>query len=239
MSPSEVEIPSTRSGKGDILIFDHRIELKYANIEKPEKLDSILGDVELLLQSKISFFILGVRSDRESYSKHIHRYINLPKVRKKDAELGVGVQNLDGKSYNSLGLFLPAAFTHELQDITERDPDDPGGQGNRSSSYMSFEAAHSISRSCFIDTAFGLLHVDVIGSYEDGMICMLFKRADSIDIVQRAIRNSYDIVIPYEPTPFHIAVLELVDAKARSKKGSASVRALDELVESGIPLIRI
>lgn len=234
ISENNVEIPSTRSGHGDIKIFNRRIELKYASNEKQETLDDILDDFELLLDSKIEFLIVAMKLDPAIIENHLHRCIHFPKLKQEGEVVTFGTRTFDNTQYRSIAIFLAATYPHAPTIITETP-----GKGNKSSSYLSFEKAHSISRSSFLSTPKGVIHVDVVGSREDGLICFLFKRADDVDlVVSQQVQQPIQINIPYDPN-ITIAECTRVDVWSRSRKREGVTCVSDTLIESAVPNIRI
>lgn len=233
ISENNVEIPSTRSGHGDIKIFNRKVELKYASNEKQEKLDSIIEDFELLLEAKIEFLIVAMKLDPAPIEDHLHRCVHFPKLKQSGEDADFGRKVFNSSFYRTISIFLAATHPHEPIKITETP-----GQGNKSSSYISFENCHSISRSSFLKTPSGHIHVDVIGSREDGLICYLFKRADNIVFVEDPIIKEASIEIPYDP-PIRIAGCKHVDVWSRSRKKAGVQHVSNVLLESNVPLINI
>jgi hypothetical protein len=233
ISENNVEIPSTRSGHGDIKIFNRRIELKYASNEKQETLDSIVEDFELLLDTKIEFLIVAMKLDPGVLENHLHRCVHFPKLKQEGELATFGRKTHDGIEYRHISIFLAATYPHAPTVITETP-----GKGNKSSSYLSFECAHCVSRSSFLSTPKGLIHVDVIGSREDGLICFLFKRADYITLVKNPITQVVPIEIPYVP-PITIAEYAPVDVWSKSRKRNNAVLVSNILVEAQVPNFNI
>ena len=108
ISPNNTEIPSTRSGSGDIRIFGRKIELKYVNPEKRDKLDTILADIDLLLDSKVEFCIVALRFDSEYKDAHLVRTVDLPLLANKRATVPIAQHT--PYNYYGPGVFLPACF---------------------------------------------------------------------------------------------------------------------------------
>jgi hypothetical protein len=230
ISENNVEIPSTRSGHGDIKIFNRKIELKYASTEKQEDLDSITEDFELLLESRIEFSIVAAKIDTPIIENHLHRCIHFPKLKQEGEAADFGRRTHDGAQYRNISIFLAATYPHAPTIITETP-----GKGNKSSSYLSFESSHSLSKSSFLTTHKGLIHVDVVGSREDGLICFLFKRANNIELVRTApAHGPIQIEIPYAP-PIRIATCTHVDVWSRSKKRQERSYVNNVLLESQVP----
>jgi hypothetical protein len=207
ISPNNTEIPSTRSGSGDIRIFGRKIELKYVNPEKRDKLDTILADLDLLLESKVEFCIVALRSDSEHKDNHLVRTVELPLLAVNNAVAPIAQHA--PHNYYGPGVFLPACFPHAIErtSITE------GGKSKRTNSYLSIEHAHNIERSSFLTVGTNHLHVDVIGSREDGLLIFLYKRADEVTFEVKT--PAQDIFVPYAPAPLRLASLERVDAKTK------------------------
>lgn len=165
ISPNNVEIPSTRSGHGDIRIFGRRIELKYANGEKGDSLDAVLEDFDLLLQYKIEFCLVVLRLDVAVRDDYLHSVIKVPALAKGKPVQAFPRHYVDEESYCGPAIFLGAVYPHEVGAITPR-----AGKGKNATAYLSFEPAHSIERSYFLEVATRLVHCDVLGSREDGFL---------------------------------------------------------------------
>lgn len=227
IAPSSVEIPSTRSSKGDIIIFGRRIELKYASAEKCEGLGEFLQDFELLLEGKIEFSIMAVRIARGD--RHLHSCVNLPMLAKTGAAADFGVRNFGNSTYKSTGIFLSATFPHPPVPIEVRQ-----GRGKNSTSYLSFENATAIARSSFLEVAGLAVHVDVVGSQEDGLICFLFKRAENM-VFEAAGGSAWtSIDIPYAPSPISIAKVRNVDALSRARKTGGGAPVSQRVIEPNV-----
>lgn len=207
ISPNNTEIPSTRSGAGDIRIFGRKIELKYVNSEKRDGLDSILADIDLLLEKKVEFCIVALRLDVETRDNHLVHTVGIPLLRARSAVAPIA--NHPPHNYYGPGIFLPACFTHENRRITVTE----GGVSHRTNSYLSLESAHNLERSCFLQLADCDLHVDVIGSREDGLLILLYKRAD--DITFETTVAASDILVPYDPAPIRIASISRVNVQSK------------------------
>ena len=87
ISPNNTEIPSTRSGAGDIRIFGRKIELKYVSHEKRDKLDTILADLDLLIESKVEFCIVAIRFAVDHRDGDLVRAVDLPLLKNTGAWL--------------------------------------------------------------------------------------------------------------------------------------------------------
>lgn len=220
ISPNNTEIPSTRSGAGDIRIFGRKIELKYVNPEKRDKLDWILADIDLLLESKVEFCIVALRFDAEHQDGHLVRSVDLPLLANKNATAPIaphGVQN-----YYGPGIFLPACYPHEIKRISVM----IDGKSKRTNSYLSVERTQNMERSSFVKIGANYLHVDVIGAREDGLLMLLYKRAD--DIRFESIIPAQDIFVPYQPAPLKIGSIERVAVWSAPKLTGRKSAVLEE-----------
>lgn len=202
ISPNNTEIPSTRSGAGDIRIFGRKIELKYVNAEKRDKLDTILADLDQLIDSKVEFCIVAIRFTAEHKDSHLVRAVDLPLL----ASSGVNAPVADHPPHNYYGpgIFLPACHIHSINRISVT----TDGKTKKTNSYISVEHVHNIERSSFIAIGSHRLHVDVIGSKEDGLLTFLYKRADEVDL--EVLQAPQDINVPYTPNPLRLASIERV-----------------------------
>lgn len=232
VSPSNVEIPSTRSANGDIIIFGRRIELKYASAEKREGMSEFLQDFELLLAGKIDFAALAIRADRDD--RHVHSCVHMPKLPKTGGAANFADRAFDSKSYKQAAVFLSATFPHAPESIVVR-----AGKGNVATSYLSFERAPAIARSSFLETHWGLIHTDVVGSQEDGLICFLFKRADDVTLDTVSKSGSVSLAIPYSPNPIPLAQCRRVNAVCKTRKTVAGAAVWERTVEVDIPAFNI
>ena len=223
ISPNNTEIPSTRSGAGDIKIFGRKIELKYVNPEKRDKLDTILADLDLLLESKVEFCIVALRFDSDHKDNHLVRTVDLPLLAVAGAAAPIA-QHAPGNYYGP-GVFFPACYPHSITrpSITE------GGKSKKTNSYLLVEHAHNIERSSFLTVGANNLHVDVVGSREDGLLILLYKRADEVTFDVKT--PAQDICVPYAPAPLRIASIERVDVLA--KPGLAGRK--QRVIESDVP----
>jgi hypothetical protein len=204
ITPNNTEIPSTKSGAGDIRIFGRRIELKYSNPEKRDTHDAILEDIELLLESKVEFCIVALRFDYDHKDGDLVRAVDLPLLRATRAVAPIAIRKHSSANYYGPGIFLPACFVHEIKRIT-RDK-------KKTNSYLSVEQVHNLERSCFLQIGPHLLHVDVIGSREDGLLTFLYKRADQVRFEVKVAAQ--DVTVPYSPAPIRIASIERGDVFA-------------------------
>jgi hypothetical protein len=203
ISPNNTEIPSTRSGSGDIRIFGRKIELKYVNSDKRDSLDTILADIDLLLDSKVEFCIVALRLDAEHKDSHLVHTVGLPLLRARGATAPIAVHT--PYNYFGPGIFLPACFPHEIKRISITD----AGTTKKTNSYLSLEQVQNIERSSFLRIGTNDIHVDVIGSREDGLLMFLYKRADDVTFQQTVAPQ--DIQFHYSPAPIRIASIERVD----------------------------
>ncbi|GKW10956.1 MULTISPECIES: hypothetical protein [Pectobacterium] len=227
ISPNNTEIPSTRSGSGDIRVFGRKIELKYINADKRDKLDTILADLDCLIDSKIEFCIIAIRFTVEHKDNHLVRAVDLPLVSSTNA--AVPIANHYPHNYYGPGIFLPACYIHEIRRI----PIAEGGKSKKTNSYISVEHVHNIERSCFIQIGKNILHVDIIGSKEDGLLTFLYKRADKITIT--TLQDSKDIFIPYTPFPLKLASVERVNISTNS----SLIGRKTSLIEENVSLFKI
>lgn len=220
ISPNNTEIPSTRSGSGDIKVFGRKIELKYVNAEKRDKLDDILSDIDLLIDSKVEFCIVAIRFTINHKDNHLARAVDLPHVPLGGASAPVA--NHAPHNYYGPGIFLPACWIHSVDRISITE----NSKSKKTNSYISVELVHNIERSCFIKIGNNILHVDVIGSKEDGLLTFLYKRADEIST---NIKDpSQDICIPYSPAPLKIASFERVDIFSQPSLTGRKVVMIEE-----------
>lgn len=236
ISPNNVEIPSTRSAHGDIKIFGRKIEIKYANNEKIEKLEDFLGDFDLLLDDKIEFSIIAIRTDVVHTDNFLHNCVRLPMLKK-----GGGMQGLcqhisqsSGKArlskqykYNGPSVFLPAVYSHKVIGLKTR-----VGKGKNSTAYLSFENINAIERSSIIYVEGNYIHCDVIGSREDGFIAFLYKKMKGLKIDKKFIGN---ITIEYKPDNIELASKYIANVKINSQNPLGNYKFL----ERDIPLYKI
>ena len=234
ISPNNVEIPSTRSGHGDIRIFGRKIELKYASNEKVESLDAVLEDFDLVLEDKIEFSIVAIRLDATSTDNHLHRAVKLPMLAKAGAGTNFGDHGTTPNVYKGISIFLAATFPHAPKPITMKT-----GKGKNATSYLSFENAPAITRSSFMETPRGLVHVDAIGCKEDGLIIFLYKKAHHIKLEDVAEAALSSIEIPYAPVPIKIASVRLVNAFSERKKFAGNLALELCLQENNVPCYKI
>ncbi|WP_129515582.1 hypothetical protein [Burkholderia stabilis] len=202
ISPNNTEIPSTRSGSGDIRIFGRKIELKYVNPDKRDKLDIILADIDLLLDLKVEFCIVALRFDSDHNDEHLVRTVDLPLLATSRAVAPIAPHG--PHNYYGPGIFLPACYPHDIKRISIAN----NGRSKKTNSYLSIERAHNIERSSFITIGLNNFHVDVIGAREDGLLIFLYKRADEVEF--RRVTAPQDIEVPYQPIPIRLAAIERV-----------------------------
>lgn len=233
ISPSNVEIPSTRSGHGDIKIFGRKIELKYASNEKREQLKDIIDDFSLLLESKIEFSIVSIKLDVSPTDNFLHRCIHMPMLAKTGSPPSFGDLEDNENTYKQISIFLAATYPHAVTTVTLRE-----GKGKNSTAYLSFETTSSISRSSFLELPECLIHIDVVGSKEDGLVSFIFKRANNL-VLEDIEGTEVDICIPYEPNPIFIAKSRSVNAYSKSKKSSGGVHVNSTCIASEVPCIKI
>lgn len=207
ISPNNTEIPSTRSGAGDIRIFGRKIELKYVNAEKRDKLDTILADLDQLIDSKVEFCIVAIRFTSEHKDCHLVRAVDLPLLASNGAT--VPIADHAPHNYYGPGIFLPACHIHGIDRISVT----ADGKTKKTNSYISVEHVHNIERSSFIAIGAHRIHVDVIGSKEDGLLTFLYKRADAVDF--EVLQAPQDITVAYAPAPLRLASIERVRASTK------------------------
>jgi hypothetical protein len=215
ISPNNVEIPSTRSAHGDIKIFGRRIEVKYANSEKNETLDKVLEDFDLLLESKIEFALVALRLDVTQTDNYLHTCIRVPMLKANGAAQDFAAHSFNGSTYTGVGIFLPGTFPHAPKPLKLR-----VGSGKNSTTYLTFENSSSIDRSAVLEIQDNLIHVDVIGSKEDGFIAFLFKRMDGFELIEHQMTHRV-IHIPYDPTPILLAKCRVVNVRTKNRKYAA------------------
>ncbi|WP_155744926.1 hypothetical protein [Burkholderia vietnamiensis] len=222
ISPNNTEIPSTRSGSGDIRIFGRKIELKYVNPEKRDKLDIILADIDLLLDSKVEFCIVALRFDSDHNDEHLVRTVDLPLLATTRATAPIAPHG--PHNYYGPGVFLPACYPHAIKRISIA----KSGSSSKTNSYLSVERAHNIEVSSFIQIGPNNLHVDVIGTREDGLLILLYKRADEVTFQQ--VTAPQDINVPYQPAPIRLAAIERVSALSAPQLPGRKPTMLEENV---------
>ncbi len=233
ISPNCVEIPSTRSGRGDINIFGRKIELKYASRQKQVGIVSIIADCDRLLRQEVEFCIVSISLETDAEDSYVDTCIPLPVMNPATVTPDFGNTGAAPNIYRKVSLFLAATYPHFIN-ITA-----PGAVGRPTYRYLSFEDVSAISRSSFLQTFQGLIHVDVIGSREDGLITFLYKRADQVQADPLAASPIQDIKIPSAPNPVIIGQYQLVDAVSRTQKTGATKPLGKKIVETGVPCFRI
>jgi hypothetical protein len=236
VSPNNVEIPSTRSGNGDIKIFGRKIELKYASSDKREGLGSFLEDFDLLLNSRIEFCIMAIKLDASKDDKYVHRCVHLPMLPQSGALGTFGNRSIAGSTYKSISVFLSATYPHASTKMKVR-----VGKGKNATAFLSFEAVTAIARSSFLETHMGVIHVDVIGSREDGLMCFLYKRADNVKLIDVPGGITGQFEIPNNPSPIVIGTTRMVNAVADSQKtvGAGRDAAYSNVQETNVLAIKI
>jgi hypothetical protein len=234
ISPNNVEIPSTRSGHGDIRIFGRKIELKYASNEKVETLEAILEDFDLVLEDKIEFSIVAIRLDASVSDNHLHRAVKVPMLAKTGVPATFGDHGTAPHTYKGISIFLAAVFPHAPKAITLKT-----GKGKNATSYLSFESSPAIARSSFVETPKGLIHVDVIGCKEDGLIIFVYKKAHHVTLTDVQAGAAVNIDIPYAPAPLNIGSMRLVQAFSMLQKFPGNPALGLTLVESNVPCFKI
>lgn len=239
IAAGNVQIPSTRSGEGDIQVFGRKIELKYAHHSKPVSINSFAEDFDLLLKGEIDFAILAVALDRTPDDAFVHQCVRMPKLKKNGATADFYKGSSYTQLYRQISLVLPAAYPHKLTDVAEKD-----GKGNRETVYLSFEQCTAIARSSFLEigrsatgTDYQHIHVDVIGSVEDGSLHFLYKRAQAIELVDVA-NSGRTVEIPYDPTAIPIAEVRYVNVHAKHRT-SSTPGGPGVIVEGPVPVFRI
>lgn len=220
ISPNNTEIPSTRSGAGDIKIFGRKIELKYVNAEKRDKLDTILADLDRLIDSKVEFCIVAIRFTSDHKDSHLVRAVDLPLLASNGATAPIA--NHPPHNYYGPGIFLPACHVHSIDRISVT----VDGETKKTNSYISVEHVHNIERSSFIAIGAHRLHVDVIGSKEDGLLTFLYKRADAVDF--DVLQAPQDIFVLYAPNPLPLASIERVKVSTKPQLLGRRVIVLEE-----------
>lgn len=220
ISPNNTEIPSTRSGSGDIRIFGRKIELKYVNAEKRDKLDTLLADIDNLIESKVEFCIVAIRFTGDHKDNHLARAVDLPLLASNCAI--VPIADHPPHNYYGPGIFLPACYLHAIHRISITE----NGKSKKTNSYISVERVHNIERSCFLKVGNNTLHVDVIGSKEDGLLTFLYKRADNIKI--DSLKTPQDITVPYKPTSLKVASIERVNISTEAELIGRKVTLLEQ-----------
>jgi hypothetical protein len=233
ISPNNVEIPSTRSGHGDIIVFGRKIELKYASNEKNESLEAVLKDFDLLLDDKIEFSIVAIRLDASAADNYLHRAISLPMLKKTGAPPAFGVHTASPHAYKGISIFLAATYQHAPKVITMK-----SGKGKNPTAYLSLETAPAIARSSLLEINKKMVHVDVIGCKEDGLVIFLYKKARHINLT--VVQNSaFNIDIPYQPAPINIATGSFVDVYVERQKFGANSAVGPCLMESNVLCFKI
>ena len=235
ISPGYIEIPSTRSGNGDVRIFDRKVEIKYCSSEKPILLADVIYDFWQLLHHKIEFSIVAIKLGTDEGARYLHHCIHSPMLKMKDPDALMLDVEEPPNTYKQVGIFLPATYFHTIRTISIRK-----GKGKNSTAYMSFLPVTAIARSSFLVTPKARIHVDVIGSMEDGLLCFLYTRADGVQL-DPASSESYDIIIPNKYSRLWVAKYQLVNAVIdagkylpQAAKGQAPFNGISA-IESAIP----
>lgn len=149
------------------------------NAHKRDKLDTLLADIDLLLESKVEFCVIAVRFDHEQWDAYLVRAVDLPLLPVGRAVPPIAEHVAGAVKYYGPGVFLPACYPHDVTRISITED----GQSKKTNAYLSVEQAHNIERSSFLRIGTTDLHVDVIGSREDGLMTFLYKRADDIFLI--------------------------------------------------------
>lgn len=228
-SPYTVEIPSTRSGAGDIQVAGRRIEIKYASRSKQVALSKLVEDWDSMLCGETDFCIVSIRTERDPSDDHLDTCIT-PAVITPTTVPTTLPRTATG--YCDIGMFLPAV-SMELRQLSQA-----GAKGRPKFRYLPFEDAPAITRSCFLRTRDALLHVDTIGSREDGLISFLYKRSTRVAIRGEAqlvwsdLHFSVDpkLITPTNPPPNAPLVARhakvTVDVPTQKKVGNAPLQSM-------------
>lgn len=215
INPSNVEIPSTRSGEGDIKIFGRKIEIKFATAEKTVGLDGILDDFKDLISDKVHFCVVACRLRTDSKAKFIHTVFPSPMLAK-DADSADTLRKLDvgGVKYAGSSIFLPASYFHKVRVIDQK-----LGKGKNPTGYQSFETAPAIEKSSFLQIGTHVVHVNVVGTPEDGFLAYLFKNC--VDVHFEDIEGEIEstLEVETEKGKFPVARMRYVRAVSKSRKG--------------------
>jgi len=203
LSPNNTEIPSTRSGSGDIRIFGRKIELKYSNYDKRDKLEWLLDDIDLLVAGRVDFCVFSFRFEREHNDLHVSRALELPLLKGSGASAPIAKRSAPTDYYGP-GILLPVCYPEAISRISVT----TAGISKKTNSYLRFNLASNIDRSIFVCIGNSVMHVDVIGSCEDGLLTLLYKIADG---VRFSVNASHDVVVPYLPAPIKVATHDVAD----------------------------
>ena len=215
INPSNVEIPSTRSGGGDIKIFGRKIEIKFATREKKVKLTHILADFDDLLSNKVHFCIVACRLGTDPGESFIHAVFPSPMLAK-DANSADPLRGLkvgEG-NYVASSIFVSASHFQKVEVI-----DGKTGKGKNATGYQSFESAPAIEKSAFLLIGTHVVHVDVVGTPEDGFLAYLFKNCVDIHFEDLPGENESTLEVETDKGRFPVATMRYVKAIAKSKKG--------------------
>jgi len=191
VSPYSIEIPSTRSGAGDIQIAGRKIEIKYASRAKQVAMGRVVEDWDSMLSGATDFCIVSIRTDRTANDDFLDNCITPAVVTPGKLP---PTWAMTSAGYRDIGMFLSATFTWgPFTSAT-------GVKGPPVYRYLPFEAAPAIARSCFLQTGRALLHVDTVGSREAGLISFLYKRADCVAIRGQSQLAWVDLKLDIDPS---------------------------------------
>ncbi|WP_157511008.1 hypothetical protein [Frateuria sp. Soil773] len=179
-----------------------------------------MADIDLLLESKVEFCIVALRFDSEHKDTHLVRTVDIPLLSANGAAAPIAQHA--PHNYYGPGIFLPACYPHAISRVSITE----SGKSKKTNSYLSVEQAHNLERSCFLRVGANNLHVDVIGSREDGLLILLYKRADDVTFDTKVGLQS--IEVPYAPAPLQLATLERVDVKTKPGLAGRKVGILEQ-----------
>lgn len=173
--------------------------------------EDFFDDFEDLLSHKVDFCLLSINTTPSKSGNYFNTFISIPSISWKLPNINDLYRKLDNAYYSICGVFLPATYTHKIKSINTR-----VGKGKNITSYLSFEMNTSLIRSSFIKFEDTIIHVDVIGSKEDGSICYLYKRADGLRIKNE--REFSYIYVPHREQSIILAKCSLADIYPVSTK---------------------
>lgn len=162
------------------------------------------------------------RSTRDSEHKdtHLVRTVELPLLKGRGAVAPIA--NRTPHNYYGPGILLPACYLQKPKRISLTE----AGKSKKTNSYILLEQAQNYERSCFLRIGGHDLHVDVIGSRQDGLLTFLYKRADDMTLeVCTAVRA---IVVPYEPSAIKIGDIERGNVLTKPSLPGRKVRIFEE-----------